>query len=261
MRKRTVLPVAAMLFVAMVGLSLTQAHAASINYGNFSLPADGITFGSVTESSATDGVPLFGAPDPYVVGLDFDPMGFAASANGGAMDITDGQLNFTVEGLVTQTGGVGIASLNLVESGDYTLAGAGTSLTSVLAGASIRIKVLEVDGAPISPLSLPQSNASVGFNLVANSGVVQPWSLGTGVDIAALLAGMNVPYTIGATKIEVVIDNALTAISEASSLGFIAKKDFAITVTPDLEGVIPEPTSAALIGLAGFGMLLRRRAR
>jgi hypothetical protein len=184
---------------------------------------------------------------PFTLGLDFDPAGFVASANGGNADITDGQLNFTVTSPVKTNGIVGI---NLFEGGDYTLVGSGTSATQVIAGAIITVTVTEINGLPVVPSNLLPSNNSVGFNLVANPGVVQPWSLGTGI-------GINLPPGQFATKIDVAIDNSLIALSQPGTVAFIAKKDFRIQVMPR----VPEPTTIALLGLGSVISLVRRRFR
>ena len=117
--------------LTVLSLSATALNAASINYGNFNIPAAGIMFQQVTESSGTDAVPQYGPPDPFVVGLDFDPTNFTSSSSNGSADISDGQLNFTIMGLVAPGGYVGVTGINLFEAGDYSIAGAGTAATSV----------------------------------------------------------------------------------------------------------------------------------
>lgn len=234
------------------------ARAAAINYGNFvSLP--GYTFTNVTESSGTDPVPLFGPPTPFSVGLNFDPTSFVASASGGPTDITDGQLNFGVKGLVVPTGKAAIKVLTFNESGDYSLVGTGSPATQLFAGVGYQVVVNEIDGNAVAPIAIPFTNASAGFNLVANPGILQPWSLSTFVDISAYLTSQNISYTTGATSISVVLNNQLIATSEAASLSFIAKKDFIATVTPFISGNLPEPGSFMLISLAAIPMISRRR--
>lgn len=251
---------AAALALAFVAIFAPVAQAASISYGNFGPIAPGISFLNVTESSGTDAVPLYGAPDPYVTGLDFDPTSFVASAAGGGADITDGQMNFTVMGQKNGLNVVAIGGISLSEGGDYTLVGTGTAASQVLAGAIVAVKITEIDGSPVTPFNLTPYNASVGFNLPANGGVVQPWSLGVFADIGAQLTSLGVPFIVGATKAEVVINNSLIAISEPGSVAFIAKKDFVIGITPDL-GVLPEPGTLALAGVAlcGIGAVSRRK--
>jgi len=228
------------------------AHAAIINYGDFPIPSAGITFQQVTESSGTDVVPLYGPPTPFVTGLDFDPATFVSSSSGGAADITDGQLNFGVNG---QHPGsfTPITALNLFESGDYTLLGAGTPATSVFASAVITVTVTGVNGLPVVPFNLPPSNASVGFNLVANPGIGQPWSLGAGIPITA--PGGQV------TAIKVTVDNTLASLSQPGTIAFIAKKDFRITLIPGQNTGLPEPGTFTLMAVAGLIGLARRGSR
>jgi hypothetical protein len=209
--------------VALLGLvaATTPAFGGSINYGNFGPTPPGVQFLGVTESSGTDAVPLYGPPTPFATGLDFDPVGFTTSSAGGAVDITDGQLNLTVHA----TGpGVGLTSISLFEAGDYTLAGVGTPATAVLFGSIMRVMVTELDGVDVAPISLVPVNASVSDSL-PGAVVVAPWSLGLLLDIAAQVG----PGPL-VTEVEVVIDNALVSISEFQSVSFGSKKDFRLEV-------------------------------
>jgi hypothetical protein len=234
------------------------AHAASINYGDFLLAPPGVLFTQVTESSNTDGVPLFGPPAPFAtpvppppnaqVGMDFDPV-MGASSLGGGGDVTDGQLNFGAVGLPSPQLVASINSISVTEAGEYSLAGLGTPATQVFAGASLRVKVTHIDGVDVPDFLIPQSNASVNFNLVSNPGILQPWQVNTTVGIEAYLAGNGVPFQFGATKVEVVIDNYLLALSEPASTASIFKKDLIIDVTTDLD-IVPEPSSVALGAMA-----------
>src|SRR6476661_5040761 len=82
--------------IALVAISW-PTQAAIISYGNFTVPPSGVTYVNVSESSGTDPVPLYGPPTPVPpAGLDFDPANFVATANGGASDVTDGQLNYAI---------------------------------------------------------------------------------------------------------------------------------------------------------------------
>ena len=223
----------------------TLCSAGSISYGSFGPVAPGMRFNNVTESSGTDAAPLYGAPTPFSVGLDFDPALFVAFGSAGGVDMTHGQLNFDIK---SDSDLIGINAINLFEAGDYALGGIGTSATQAFAGAIIRIAVTEIDGLSVAPINLTPVNASVAFNLLANPGLVQPWSLGLFLNIASQLSSLGIPFNAGATEIEVSIDNQLLAFSEASSLAFITENDFAFEVTPN---VVPEPTPLALIAFGG----------
>ncbi len=234
--------------IAVLLFSSTVLHAATINYPDVVVPATGISFIDISESSGTDTVPLYGPPSPFLIGMGFKPKNFIATTNGGGSDITDGQLNFTVMGAVSSRGpGVGIDAISLFEGGDYTLAGIGTAATQVLAGAILSARITHIDGQLVPAINIPPVNGSVGFNLANNPGQVQPWSLGMGINVAA-----HVPpgALIGATKVEVVINNQLLAFSQLDSAAFIAKKDFRIDIIPTPGGEIPEPSTLMMVGFS-----------
>ncbi|MFK7789173.1 MAG: PEP-CTERM sorting domain-containing protein [Phycisphaeraceae bacterium] len=243
----------------IAALALSSAAAfnseAVINYGDYSdIPPGTITYTGVTESSGTNALPpaLYGAPDINGDLLDFDPLAFTAqSAGAGGFDLTDGQLNFTM----TAEPGEAINSLIVSEGGDYSFSGvtpdAGTFLSVSVA---TTINILAVDGDTLGlPIEIFQTDtfvidyASVGN---APSTGLNLWSLDYTVDI---LGALNSPFQLGATEIEVVIDNQLTTTTTAGNQAFVSKKDFNVNV--------PEPTSLALIGLGGLLMVRRRRDR
>src|SRR5690606_23042726 len=90
----------------------------------------------------------------------------------GAVEITDGQLNFSFATLP----GTGIDSLLFSEGGDFTIFGAGAS-TSVNAGINANILVTAVNGVALAPGD--QFNVA-GSNTVSltSVGLSQPWNLG-----------------------------------------------------------------------------------
>jgi hypothetical protein len=207
-------------------------------------PAQGVSFSNIHESSGTDPVPLFGPPSQFPGGLDFNPKNFVAYAHDGGTDMTDGQLSFTA------TSSNAIQSISLSEAGDYSLVGDGTSATHVRAAGDVFVTVTAINGLAVAPIDLYPSYASAQFDLVDNPGIVQRWSLGAVVDIAGQLpAGQN------ATKINVVIDNKLTAVSELGTVGLIEKKDFIVRV----DALVPEPSAALLAALAAACWAARKR--
>ena len=243
------------LAVAVSGL-LSSTASAAIVYGDFG-PVGGFTITDVVESSATDPVPLYDAdgvvndngPTPFVVGVRFRPAMFGANAAGGGADVTDGQLNFGVQGGPIQ-------SISFSERGDYSLFGTGTAVTRVGAGIGATVKVTHIDGVDLLNDNNPSNdnivisgNASVAFNLLANAGITEDWSLGLTIDINGGLTSQGVSFVNGATQVEVFLNDTLLAISEPASIALIVKKDFVVTVNP----VIPEPSTFALASLALCG--------
>jgi hypothetical protein len=241
--------------LALLGHFSAATHAASISYGTFG-PVGGIVFtsppaGGVTESSGTDAIPLYGPPSAFALGLNFAPLAFSSSASNGSADITDGQLNFTVMG----TGLTGVTAISLSEIGDYTLVGAGTPGTGVLAGALMRATVTEINNAPVAPINLVPVNASFSDSL-PGAIITAPWSLGLLLDVGAQL---GLPAGSAATKVEIAINNALASTSEPGTAAFIAKKDFRIDVST--VKIVPEPGMAGIAGLALCGLVGASRRR
>jgi hypothetical protein len=247
-----------MLFGLMFCLAATAAQAASINYGDFGpdFPPGATKYINVTESSGTDAVPLFHPPSLSGDVLDFDPKGFVASATAGSGDNTDGQLNFDFSVLP----GAGMTSLLVGESGDFSLFGAGTAATSVAAGLSISIEILEVDGIVLSTPISTFASSSTTRDLVTDGPVLlASWSNSLLIDLGSVLTANNIDFQLGVTKAKVVIDDLLIALSESQSSALIAKKDF--TITPSIQGnPIPEPASLALFAI-GAACLFRRGDR
>jgi len=130
--------------------------------------------------------------------------------------------------------------------------------------------VFEVDGAPISTIagiySMTFTPSDGDFQLSSPidnpgglPGIGGPWSGVVSIDIDQLLIDESVEFVNGATKVGVVIDNTLLALSQDGTTAEIRKKDFkGLSIT-----VVPEPTTAALglLGLLGLLGAARSKAR
>jgi hypothetical protein len=248
-------------------LFVTPANAAVINYGDFNGAT--VSFLDVTEESTTDPLPLYGAPTLVGDSLFFSPLQFDARSTNQAppIDTTDGHLSFDI----VAHGGQAITLIDFLESGAFEVDGfvcCNTDDTSVRVNVVGNVTVLEIDGdSNIVPLVIPLTYSFVfdvgGQNLATNqwrylsegpeSGA---WVGQDLVNIPAALAAANRPFTVGATRVNVNLDNILRAKSEPLGHAMIDKKLFLeITTT------VPEPASVALFGLAFLAAvgLVRRR--
>ncbi len=209
----------------------------------------------VTESNATD-EQKFGAPEIFGDELNFNPTNFRAQSSGAAV-IEDSQLNMTI---MSNSPDVLVKQVIINEAGDFTLSGLGNAQAEATVGTNVEFTVTHVDGNVLSPLCVgsaqlvftPNSNGE--FMLPADQGTAVPWTGRLDYDVDALLASCGVDGS--ATKVEVVLDNTLTAVAADGGAAFIAKKDFrGLTIT------VPEPSSLGLL-LVSFGALsafIRRR--
>lgn len=230
---------------------------------------DDVWYAAVSESNdegagGTD-AELFGAPSAIAGNsIDFNPTDFGASAESSGSfvsEIVDSQLSFMV---IAKDGKV-IDNLQFSEAGDTTLAGDPNSvITSTKVTNEIFIDVVEVDGAPITPFNVQAAmvfSPSDGDYTLDADGDGTPifstdWSGVVDIDFAAELASRNIDFVGGVTKINVTLDNTLTATASNGESAFIKKKDFdGLTVTSN----IPEPGALALMAFASAGALLSRR--
>ena len=226
---------------------------AAIIYGDFD--GNTVMYLDVTESNGTD-EQKFGPPEIFGDQLDFNPTNFRVQSDGAAI-INDSQLNMTIMSKSTDQP---ITEILIDEGGDFTLSGLGDAQAVATVGANVQFTVTHVNGSVLSPLCVDSDqvvytpNANGEFSLPDDQGTATPWEGNLDFDVAALLASCGVSGN--ATKVDVVLDNTLTATAANGGAAFIAKKDFrGLTIT------IPEPSSLGLAfaTLALFGIGLRRR--
>lgn len=233
-----------------------------------------VWYGGVSESNNGTGPAssLFNAPTNISGNsIDFNPT-FSVSASGPDANILDGQLNF----MVTPMSGKVIDNLLFTEAGDTTLAGIGIGGNAISkVTAKFFVDVLEVDGSSLlTPLNIIAEMDFTPVGATAGSGEGR-WSLNDDgdtftydtfyagdvfIDINDALVTAGIDFQFGATKLNVAVDNTLTAIATAPGYSaFIAKKDFdGLTVTTN----VPEPGSVfALTTLLCVGVAGRRRRR
>ena len=272
-RAATAFALLASIVVLLIGAPAVIA--APINYGDFM--GDNVMYLDVSEeaNSVGDTAPLYGPPVVVGDSLDFDPLGFDASATGfGGNDITDGQLSF---GVMAKPGKI-LTSLSISEAGDTTLLGL-VPINSIGAYTSVTatgvLDIFESLGVPINNISVPFSltfTPSDGDYILGVDGAGGPryhtiWEGSVFLDLNAILAANGFPNR-RATKISINMDNVLTALSEENTFAVIAKKDvggLSITINgpnpnPGGNPDIPEPASVVLAALGLLGVAAGRRS-
>jgi hypothetical protein len=234
---------------------LPSVQAASISYGTHA--GNTVIYEDVTESSGTDPVPLFGAPIVSGDSIDFNPVLFNAFSQFGSppVDLTNGLLSFVLKAKP----GFALNNVTFNEGGLTIVTGTGTDNTYTKVSAVGFLNIYEVDhiSTGINPVStqfqMTFTHRADGLWELATDGLARPevWTGSDFVDLDAVLTAAGVPFTFGATKVSVVLNNSLIASSESGSTAFIDKKDFGgLSITVN----IPEP-STAILAVACFGLL------
>lgn len=240
-------------FVSVIALTAVAgvAQATLFSYGSFS--GANVQFNSVFEETGAELNPLFGAPTVSGDSLSFSPTSFAATSSGGGSSIVDSQIGTRI----VANAGRAIPAITLSESGDYSLIGSGTSLTSVFASAAVFIRIEEVNGAAVTPIVFSGNLVmapSSSFNLASpGPGIAQIWSGSGFFDLDAMVTGAGLSGS--ATKVYMTLDNTLAATSQSGTVAFIKKKTFGGTALT----VVPTPGSATLLGLGLIAAGRRRR--
>lgn len=249
--------------LALIFSTAMVSQAASINHGNFM--GTEVNYVSVTESSTTDTVPLFGTP--IVVGNQlrfFEPvplpnpsLGFGAFSVGGTADVTDGFLSF----MLRSKPGKGIGLLSFREGGDYSLAGFAPDQAKVIASLIVNsIRVDEVSGLAVAPIPVPGPHVATSMYQLPGDPPVDNWSNFLGYNIQAAVENAGYPSTSAATKITVRLNDTLQALSQSSSVANIVKKQFNVNVETRIDrDFVPEPSSMALALFSMIALASSRR--
>jgi hypothetical protein len=207
---------------------------------------------------------------PTIAGdtLEFTPTKFAATAAGmGASDSTIGTLSFTLVAL----SGSRIATIALSDIGTTEMVGnvpmaSVDTATSVSAAGTISID--EIDFGSIVPLLVPFSLTMVpsggthqlGWDGSGGPSYSSPFSGSVTLDIAAMLLANAIPFTFGATKVAVNVDNVLHAASQPGTLASIGTHGFTVlTTTIPVRQEVPEPSIVLLVSLGLVCHRIRQR--
>lgn len=239
------------LSLVLFGCSLLFAAPAwaTTVYGNYS--GTTVDFLGVQETAvAPDVEPLFEAPTVVGDSLLFSPSAFLAQASGGTdpgnLDTTSSLLEMTL----SATNGSFLEEIVITEAGDTFLAGPlGTAGTSTFVGMSGVVTVTAANGVPIAPVIINYTGIfdQDTFVLQTDAGS-SSWLGSATIDIASVVPN--------ATEATFDLDNFLFAASEGGTSALIQKK-----VSNALIISLPEPTTAALLGLGLLGAAVTGRRR
>lgn len=174
---------------------------------------------------------LFGSPtlvngDTFV----FFPSGFRAQSVGGGSNLVEDRLEFELYAAP----GFNITNIRISEFGDYGVIGEGSSVS---AGGSLIVTNLD------------------NFDVATNAIVTQPGSPITEEGFGNWRGDAAVEL-VGWSRVKVIVDNDLIAISGQGGIAYIEKKVFGSGISIQ---IVPAPGSLALVGLGGMMMLRRRR--
>jgi hypothetical protein len=231
LRDRSLSPLVAAFASCLVVLVTELSLAVPIPYGDRT--GDHVIYLEVTEDTA-DGVPLVGPPIVSGNSMDFNPVGFDASAVGaGASGTTVGDLSFTM----VAKPGRRLDMLVVNSAGATTLAGSDGSpdtQTQVTAGGMLRIS--EVDFGSIPPIDVNFSltfNPSGGtYHLNADGGggpaFFTQWNGSVTINLEQILLA-NAITAEGVTRMSIDMNNSLLAGSRVDTSAQIGVLDFAAT--------------------------------
>lgn len=224
-------PYCRLLCIAVFGIvfGARTSSAIVIDYGSFE--TDWISVLNVVENAPNETTSLFGNPDVSVATLRFQPSEFITFGDNGDSGTRNSTLSFEILAAAPYT----IESVHFSEYGNMTLLGSGTDATSVGFTGSGQVMIQEVDGLPIAPFAVPFSfNDTLAPWQLGSDGqfIERQWTSGLSVELHNQLASRDIPFMSGITKVGILLDNQITAHSEAGTIAATSVSD--VLISPGL---------------------------
>lgn len=230
----------------------TAGTATAASYGNF-------IGGTVDFLNVADGAGLFGAPTVSVDTLDFSPNAFEADCAASATcPPTPHNVSDTLILDISAKNGFFVDEIRLTEAGDTSLASFGSAFANTSVVADVFVDILAINGSAVNGIN---ANAQMvftsngAFDTDTQGNGTHAWNGLLDLDIDAIIAANG--GSGQATLVRISLSNTLTAFAESGAAARIEKKDLdGLAIT-----VIPEPTTALLMGmgLTGLSLISRRR--
>ena len=221
-------------------------------YGNFM--GTSVEFIDVQDQNS-----LFGAPTVSADSLDFSPIAFEADCS---LDPGCPPTPTTVDDTLTITiqanNGFFIDDILLTEAGDTTLQSFVGAFAATVVTATVFVDIFQIDGLNVNNIN---GNAMMVFT---QSGQYESNDEGYGTHIwtGSLLIDLDqIIFDAGetgkATRVQLNLDNTLTAFGASGATARIEKKD----IDGLAIAIVPEPGTALLLGLGLTALASARRTR
>jgi len=245
---------AAVLLISATSLLFLASSAQSAYYGTY--PGSTVVFENVGDQNG-----LFGIPTPSGDSLDFSPNAFEAEcpSTGCVIDPVLGGI-LTVDDTLTVTiqanSGSFIDDVLFSEAGDTSLQSFVGALAASVVTANVFVDIFEIDGVSVNNVNgtVVMTFSQDGEYESNDEGYgTHIWDGSLTIDLDAMIADAGL---VGrATRVELNLDNTLTAFAAAGATSRIEKKDIdGLAIT-----VVPEPATALLFGLGLAGLAAIRK--
>jgi hypothetical protein len=200
---------------------------------------------------------LFGAPTASGDSLDFSPNAFEADCSSDpGCPPTPVTIDDTLTLTIQANEGSFIEDIVFSEAGDTTLESFVDALAASVVAATVFVDIFEIDGVSVNNIS--ESIAMVfsqdGQYESTDEGYgTHLWDGSLTIDLDAIIADAG--GTGRATRVQINLNNTLTAFAASGATSRIEKKDIdGLAIT-----VVPEPGTALLFGLGLAGLAVAGR--